>query len=1347
MSMKAYLLFQHCEDDLFLAFRIICALKDYGLPLKASRFDFNSPPPKNIIVDLFKNNNLLGIIQLVSKNNIHSQTLYEKISDYYTEKIPVFVLIVDDIDVTDLGFLPDNDSPIYLNYGIATLEAEIPKITRIISGSNSNLEMVTISDKHKYLNHLITKLESQFGLIEELCTSLNSRPHYIETWENPVRFSLYSQLGEHLEDYTSASDVLRDHKRFLLVGDISSGKTTMMYQLMLQQARNYQEAQADSQDSPIFPIHLPLQSGTIPLSEESFNFKQIMADYLSRSFDDMAPILAGLETGDAMLWIDLNSDNPALMATINSWMQSDDAPKNIVLCPGNGSSHLFAAKALDIPVLKINPLHINHVHQFANHYLGKRARFLTDMLFADGHPSNHYAKVRVNDLTHLALIAHQYVMDDISLNNAEHLSSMMEAFVQHRWDTYYATENQKQQPELSYSDFLATLRHLALTMLLNDRVGVLPDEIVEQRFEVTDTIQVASRMGLIYVDEYGLEFSPNELLYYFGGQALALDLLKTRTALPQFTSRGEFIQTAWDRAVKYYLAYTAQFDEAIHILIATNPYLALQIVDRYRDNDDILERVILSIITMESVPSHTTINCLMRHDQTQLNGILLRMARDASWHIRLRATYIIKAICSSELQGIMEILDKGVNDRTVVALKLLQDDVVPTLLCLLDDPDYQLLAVRTLGQLHDKAGVPLIVEYLNIRPRVTDKSLWMAECISALGHIADEDALDQLVTLLGHGKKYIQVRAVDAIVQHGQLGLERLITLTTHSDATTRYFAVLGLNNFDDPSAIEARIKTIYDSDADIRAISISGLAHTQDEDALVAVMKHISDNEIAQRIHKSVAVVARQAAEAMGVAVKELKPRKLSDARIQHIAKRTIVAQKRAATSATKAKDRLTRDTTEAKIVNVHIEDDLVHRNQDELIDQLNSSNVDLRLEAIRALSRDMNNEVLYRIIQRVVDSNLLVSEFALRVIMQVKPKALLILMRMLQGDLKAKCTALNVSKVVNDPSLIPALTACLELTVECRVGREQGRVCDMAAQCLISIGTEEALEVVSAWYKQRFVTHASTHHVDKQVRLDEVPATSDNGDEPVNYNETFASLLTKIRVAPWEDKQIATRALHAHAKSLSANAPDGVVDLLIDTIDDPDWHIRWVACEAIAWLKNKRCLQTLVACLDDEHWNVRLTAIGGLVELDDIASAQAIENVLTDENAQVREMAAEALGVLGGARNVPALINVIMTDDDDIVKLVAISSLGNIPTGDGVAKLLDLMQESKVEVRWTAARSLSQVAKHAHVDELIPYLQDKSLPEWDDNRVCDWIQLGLERIGTKEALHAVKQWRLSLH
>jgi HEAT repeat protein len=147
-------------------------------------------------------------------------------------------------------------------------------------------------------------------------------------------------------------------------------------------------------------------------------------------------------------------------------------------------------------------------------------------------------------------------------------------------------------------------------------------------------------------------------------------------------------------------------------------------------------------------------------------------------------------------------------------------------------------------------------------------------------------------------------------------------------------------------------------------------------------------------------------------------------------------------------------------------------------------------------------------------------------------------------------------------------------------------------------------------------------------------------------------------------------------------------------------------------------------------------------LYEQDDGSASEAVIGALHDKQAQVRESAAQLLGKLGGAGAVAAL-TAMLGEKEGFLRRAAAMALGELKANAAVGALIPLLKDSERQVCYAAIDALGAIGDPKAVEALSALLIGSDVPMWDSRSLADVAAQALERIGTPEALAAVKKWR----
>lgn len=133
------------------------------------------------------------------------------------------------------------------------------------------------------------------------------------------------------------------------------------------------------------------------------------------------------------------------------------------------------------------------------------------------------------------------------------------------------------------------------------------------------------------------------------------------------------------------------------------------------------------------------------------------------------------------------------------------------------------------------------------------------------------------------------------------------------------------------------------------------------------------------------------------------------------------------------------------------------------------------------------------------------------------------------------------------------------------------------------------------------------------------------------------------------------------------------------------------------------------------------------------------ALAGQLTDKDRDVRESCAEALVEIGRVA-VPELVNKLQTGDS-IVRRLAATSLGKIADSRAMQPLVGLLNDKAPDMRLVALEGLANMRAAGAVPAIAKHLQDPN------DAVARLALTALERIGSPEAIRAVRNWRETEH
>lgn len=145
-----------------------------------------------------------------------------------------------------------------------------------------------------------------------------------------------------------------------------------------------------------------------------------------------------------------------------------------------------------------------------------------------------------------------------------------------------------------------------------------------------------------------------------------------------------------------------------------------------------------------------------------------------------------------------------------------------------------------------------------------------------------------------------------------------------------------------------------------------------------------------------------------------------------------------------------------------------------------------------------------------------------------------------------------------------------------------------------------------------------------------------------------------------------------------------------MVQALDSPRARVRRQCSAALGQLGDPRSQRALLGLLQDPDASVRRRALAALVSLSDGSMGPALAPLVADEERGARVV--PALRGQTAKAAVPALAQMASTDPSPTQQL-AIAALGRIGGAESAAVLADLMRSPRGDVRFLAAKSLSQL------------------------------------------------------
>ncbi len=419
-------------------------------------------------------------------------------------------------------------------------------------------------------------------------------------------------------------------------------------------------------------------------------------------------------------------------------------------------------------------------------------------------------------------------------------------------------------------------------------------------------------------------------------------------------------------------------------------------------------------------------------------------------------------------------------------------------------------------------------------------------------------------------------------------------------------------------------------------------------------------------------------------------------------------------------------------------------------LLDTLHDADDDVRYGAARALGKIGDTAAIPTLVAALHDVKSFVRSGAAEALGNIgDPAAIPALLAALHdADSYVRRSAADALGNIGDPAAIPALLDALhdaDSYVRYLTTEALGKIGDTAA---IPELIERLTDTAYLNHYLESVCDAAAHALGK-IGTPAIPA-----------------LLDALHVYDWEVRSGAARALgmigdpiaipalmddlHDNDSDVRSNAArvlgkigDPAIPALLDALhDDANWTVRSGAARALGMIGDPASIPALLDALHVYDWEVRSEAADALGKIGDPA-IPALLDALHDANWTVRSGAARALGMIGDPASIPALLDGLHDADSQVRSTVALA-LRAFADPSAVPALMDALRDAAWWVRRNAAEALGKIGDPSAVPCLIERLADTEKPySSDSRRVCDAAAEALRKIGTPEALEAVRRWR----
>ena len=378
-----FLSYRSLEKD--FALKLAADLKNMGLSVWMDRLESGIKVGDNWRDTIQEAvNNCKAMIANISPDYVVSQICRDELSRAHRLDHPIFPILLKDVAKLDwpmeverlqyIDFRDWQDTAIYSE----RLEELVAVIrTKAVFG------FITPSPETQYLTSLIAKLKAHQGVLEYVELEAETNDLRIlgfdpdKIWNPEFVFLLVpqneSQKSKHIH-LNSLSEVQDKYPRCVLIGEPGAGKSTGVRRLVLEVAQK----RLDNPHIAPLPIYLYLPEWTTDPTPLEF----ITAKFPFKT-DDFVRMLT---SGEISLFLDglneLGAEGPSRAAQLKIWLNSEQAPKFVIVTCRAGDYSIPGLLELGLPIVEVRAMENTHIEKFVANYIGERAdQFLKQLSF------------------------------------------------------------------------------------------------------------------------------------------------------------------------------------------------------------------------------------------------------------------------------------------------------------------------------------------------------------------------------------------------------------------------------------------------------------------------------------------------------------------------------------------------------------------------------------------------------------------------------------------------------------------------------------------------------------------------------------------------------------------------------------------------------------------------------------------------------------------------------------------------------------------------------------------------------------------------------------------------------
>jgi HEAT repeat protein len=889
------------------------------------------------------------------------------------------------------------------------------------------------------------------------------------------------------------------------------------------------------------------------------------------------------------------------------------------------------------------------------------------------------------------------------------------------------------------------LENLACLSFELRQVTYIPHHLALQAMGDDLLLQLAVHLGILKAAGHRFRFLAPSLTLYLVAKRLLNDGIYQYLKHPRFDADGERLPQPWDEVIFFSLRLISADDVPLLIqsMSDIDPYFAFECAQW---QSEILPASVRDIVSKLLEPHRSNLRSLSLskrviaglEDKDTLLNILMEAVGGRDWEQAELAFELLIELPISGTETILqtiEAVEPEFPDSVYSVLEALSGTTASAVLAqvaIKGDLSQRLRSIYILGEVQ----APIAALVLN-RLRTEETSAMLIAAAKALAKVGNQHHLTFVYKLLGHSDIQV-VRAAEISLLHIDKGIKTAVlrlllqeqmlsqtiaqSLLAISDEALRPILAYILGNLGYGLSHSIDLEGISEGKGDMvrrvldllssKMASLSSRDAFQDfADEMMTRMgiQHHEDlaqesnrSPMAERVHGMRASAPNQDSAQTG---NQAIPERLSEA-MRH-------------------EDWLVRLQALEQIANYPASLSL-----NLLLEAAKDSDSQVRIAALRALPRE-EEASLEAFLTALEDTDYQVVDAAAeRLRAMDAPLTPLLLIKLHSKNDYSLATVIELLGEKGDETAVEELAHFMDdprlpwMWSHC--------IGDIAVKALIGIGSVEAMQLVqqSGRIAYPVFNNIILPGIDDQI-----------GDDSSNQFESFKLLLDDLNSESWQASQQAARQMREKAQSLRGQDNDALARMLSQSLDEPNWVLRWTVVETLAWLQAPCIIPSLLLMLGDENWMVKIASIRALVELKADSVTRQIENLLKDSNTAVREAAAEALGELADTQSLLAL-EFGLTDNDQFVRLAVLRSIIAHKDASRELLLVQALSDDYSHVRWYAIRALAQIAEAKHMRSIVPLLRDNGKPAWEKYTISNYAELALRRIGSAASEDVLRKW-----